>query len=134
MIVLDIRTGELTEAPDPPPPTLAQVKAFVIEELGFAHRKALSELTVTIGGKTYAATPEQLGMVGALARRSAAGRPLPASIRDTSGTAVPLTVALIGQLDDAMSDAVQARRDNYWAKYDAVQAAATVTAARAITY
>lgn len=81
---------------------------------------------VTVAGKQYPATPEYREVVTGIARRQAAGRPIPATLRGVDGTPANLNAALIAQIDDAITAAVQGAWDRYWQRFDAVQAATTV--------
>lgn len=106
---------------------LATVRAEKIASLEQARQQAIATLPpVTVAGKQYPATPEYREIVTGVARRQAAGRPIPATLRGVDGTSVSLNAALIAQIDDTITAAVQEAWDRYWQRFDAVQAATTV--------
>lgn len=120
---------------DQPPKPLSEVKAAKLRELEAARKNAIDTLPpVTVAGKTYPATPEYREVVTGIARRQAAGRPIPATLRGLDGTPATLNAALINQIDDAITSAVQAVWDRYWTRFDAVQAATTTAEAESIVW
>ena len=117
------------------PKTLAEAKADKLKELERARKRAIDNLPpVRVAGKDYPANTEYREVITGIARRKAAGRGRPARLRGQDGTEVVLTDALIDQIDDAITAAVQAEWDRYWARFDAVQAATTVEQIDAIVW
>ena len=115
--------------------TLSQVKAEKLSEMERTRQQAISNMPpVTVAGKQYPATPEYREVITGITRRQAAGRPIPATLRGVDGTPATLNAALIAQIDDAITGAVQAAWDNYWTRFDAVQAATTVEQVNAVTW
>ncbi len=117
------------------PKTLAEVKATKLAQLEAARKQAIDNLPpVTVAGKDYPANTEYREVITGIARRKAAGRGRPARLRGKDGAEVVLTDALIDQIDDAITAAVQGAWDRYWARFDAVQAATTVDQVNAVEW
>ena len=118
-----------------PPKPLSEAKADKLKELERARKRAIDTLPpVTVANKQYPATPEYREVVTGIARRQAAGRPIPATLRGVDGAPATLNAALITQIDDAITSAVQAVWDRYWTRFDAVQAATTTAEAESIVW
>ena len=116
-------------------PPLANVKTDKLAQMERARQIAIDTLPpVTVAGKQYPATPEYREIVTGIARRQAAGRPIPATLRGVGGTPANLNAALIAQIDDAITTAVQAAWDRYWARFDSVQSATTVEQVNAVEW
>ena len=110
-----------------PPKPLSEAKAEKITSLERLRIATIAKLPpVTVAGKQYPATPEYREIITGSARRKAAGKAKPSKIRGVDGIEVSLTDALIDQIDDAITAAVQTQWDNYWVKFDAVKAATSV--------
>lgn len=119
----------------PPSKSLSEVKAEKMAELEAARIRTIATLPpVTVAGKQYPATTEYREIVTGIARRQAAGRPIHATLRGVGGTPATMNAALIAQIDDAITAAVQAAWDRYWARFDAVQAASTVDQVNAVEW
>lgn len=119
----------------PPSKALSEVKAEKMAELKAARIRTIDTLPpVIVAGKAYPATPEYREVVTGIARRQAAGRPIPATLRGVDGAPATLNAALITQIDDAITSAVQAVWDRYWTRFDAVQAATTTAEAESIVW
>lgn len=115
--------------------SLAETRQTKLEQMEQARKQAIASLPlVTVAGKQYPATPEYREIITGIARRQAAGRPIPATLRGADGTPATLNAALIGQIDDAITAAVQSAWDRYWQRFDAVQAATTVEQVDAIVW
>lgn len=115
--------------------SLNESKKSKIAQLEFARKQAIDNLPpVRVAGKDYPANSEYREIVTGIARRKAAGRGRPARLRCKDGAEVVLTDALIDQIDDAITAAVQAEWDRYWARFDAVQAATTVDQVNAVQW
>ena len=138
--VVSIGPGEFEVTPDINVSLLPSIELLVdkekkILELVGERKRAIGSLPpVIVAGKQYPANSEYREVVSNLSRRSAAGRPIPASLRGADGSAAALTAAILTQIDDAISAAVQAQWDKYWQKYDQVQAAATVDQVNAVVW
>lgn len=118
-----------------PPRSVPEVKAAKLAQLEAARKAAIANLPpVTVAGKQFPANAEYREIISNLARRLGAGRPVPALIRGAGSVAVTLSAALVQQIDDAIAAAVQAQWDNYWAKVDAVNNAATVADVEAVVW
>lgn len=118
-----------------PAPSLSEVRAAKLASLLSARQGALNTLPpVTVAGKQYPATPEYREVITGIARRQAAGRPVPTTLRGVDGTPVTLNATLINQIDDAITAAVQAVWDKYWSKFDAANAATTVAEVEAVVW
>lgn len=116
-------------------PPLVNVKADKLAQMEHARQFAIATLPpVTVANKQYPATPEYRGIVTGIARRQAAGRPIPATLRGVDGTPANLNAALITQIDDAITTAVQAAWDRYWTRFDSVQSATTVEQVNAVEW
>jgi len=118
-----------------PPKSLPAARADKLRELEAARKQAIDNLPpVTVAGKDYPANTEYREVITGIARRKAAGRGRPARLRGKDGAEVVLTDALIDQIDDAITAAVQGAWDRYWARFDAVQAATTVDQVNAVEW
>ena len=118
-----------------PPRSVPEVKAAKLAQLEAARKAAIANLPpVTVAGKAYPANTEYREVITGIARRKAAGRPIPATLRGLDGTPATLNAALIDQIDDAITVAVQAQWDRYWQRVDAVQAATTVEQVNAVEW
>lgn len=118
-----------------PPKPLAQVKADKLAQLEQSRKQTIGTLPpVTVAAKQYPAIPEYREVITGIARRQAAGRPVPSTLRGADGLPVTLTPVLLGQIDDAIATAVQTQWDKYWAKFDQVQSATTVDQVNAIIW
>ena len=112
--------GVVTIKPAKP---LAQLRTEKLASLEASRKQAIDNLPpVTVAGKLYPATPDFVRELSSIARRLAAGKPTPATLRDVDGASAPLNAVIIGQIDDAIAAAVQSVRDRYWTKFDAVNA------------
>ena len=118
-----------------PAKPLAQLRTEKLASLEASRKQAIDTLPpITVAAKQYPATPEYREVITGIARRQAAGRPVPGTLRGADGVPVTLTPVLIGQIDDAIAAAVEAQWTRYWSRYDAVQVAATVAAIELVVW
>jgi hypothetical protein len=114
-----------------PPKPLALAKADKIAELKSARTTAIMA-HAHANGTTWPNDPDFLERLAKLIKRAASGTPLPANIRDVNYDPVPVTAALLMDIDQAF----YAQKDAAWVKFDslvgAVKATATVDAVNAI--
>ena len=118
----------------PPAPTLEAVKESKLSELRSA-RTAASNADVTVSGSTFTAEPDTQTGFKRLADRMRRGKPSSlTAILDAAGNPVPVNLALL----DAIEDAIAANTEAAWNKYGMlagqVNAAATTEAVNAVVW
>lgn len=96
----------------PAVPDMPALKKMKLAQLRVAMEDAIDK-PVVVGGSTFRAGAVHRARIDRLVRRSGKGKPVPAKIRDKSGSKVTLDAQLLTGINDAMDDQLDAAHARY---------------------